>query len=289
MKLKKTFSPAAPPHWRAHHSSEMRFWLFSLALLPLLVVNLIFHFTEMLRLIFFSIASGFFFDYVSFLLGFQRFRFDTHTLLTSFLFSFLIPFGTPFWAIVAAVFLAVFVAKNCFGGWGNFIFQPVFLARASLFIFLPESVESFREFEAISNSFFHGFFEPHTVIAANVSALAVLLGGIFLIERRLVSWKVPCFFLLSLCGLSYVMGQNVAGIVLRGEILIAAFFIVTDAASPIHSFGKILSSIGTAVLIVFMNHSLTTVEAVTYGVLMMNGVTPLIDRYLPNRFVWVKK
>ena len=289
MKLKKIFTGGISPHWRAHHSSGMRFLLLSFGLLPVFVLSFVFRFAETSRLLFLSVAFGFLSDYISNLLFQKKFGFDSYTLLTSLIFSSLIPFGTPLWMVALGMLFAVLIGKECFGGWGNFIFHPAFLAYASVLIFLSENATPFREAKVGLRLFHHYLIEPQAASVSGISSLAVLVGGAYLIWQRLTPWKASASFLLTILVLSHMAGQGAVKTVFSGEVLIAAFFAISDSTSPIGSFGKILSSIGTAVFIVCMNGWLTSTEAVAFSVLMMNAVTPLIDRYLPFGLVRVRR
>ena len=122
------------------------------------------------------------------------------------------------------------------------------------------------------------------------SALALIAGGIYLIIRRVVNWRIPVFYIGSFALFSFIFGRtdffeaNVLFEVLSGGLLLGAFFMATDyATSPIAPNGKIIMGIGCGFLTVLIRFFGGYPEGVSYAILIMNLFVPLIDKYARPR------
>ena len=119
---------------------------------------------------------------------------------------------------------------------------------------------------------------------SQVSVMGVILGAIYLINRKLIPWQIPLTFILTVWVLTMFVDGNSWHGVLSSSVLFGGFFLLPDTAGcPITTAGRILFSIIAGTLVVIFNRSFSSVEALTYGILLVNSVTPLLDRYLQPR------
>lgn len=286
----KTFRAGRPPYWHAPHSSSSRMWVTIPALLPVFLAGLIFDFVDGLRVFSIAVSFGLFWDYLFAKLSRQKSSFsDGHTVFLSMLFAFLMPPQTPGGVIVMGTFFTVFLGKKCFGSWGESFFQPALLGRASVFVLFPDQVT--RSFEYVGNlfpassaSFFGWLSGSSSVAIGEMSAIASIAGGIYLIQKRLIAWQIPFYFILSVCVFSVLSGDKSIESILVGGVFFCGFFVITDSTSPTGMRGRILFAVGSGVLTVVFRKWLTYSEATTYAILLMNALTPLIDRHLQKRF-----
>ncbi len=253
----------------------------TIGLLPVLIASLIFDLQNTLRILSISIASGFVCDYLFAKLNHQNLMWrDGSTFYQCALFAFLLPAQISVQAILVGVFFVIVIAKECFGGFGKNIFQPALVGRAALFVlFREESFSFLKNFDA------NGSGGAGSGMIGEVSILAIVIGGAYLVYRSFVLWKTPVIFLLTLFGVSMLNGiQSVAGL-FTGSVFFAAFFLVGDSVvSPVASNGRVLSALFAAACVSFLKQKLTYPEAVTYGILLTNTLVPLMDRYLkPKR------
>lgn len=115
------------------------------------------------------------------------------------------------------------------------------------------------------------------------SAFALLIGGLYLIWRKRIDWRVPAVFIGTVALLSLILGGNPLYHVLAGGVMLGAFFMLTDyVTAPITPIGRMIFAAGAGVLTVLMRFYGGFPEGVVYAILFMNALVPLIDRYIKN-------
>lgn len=233
--------------------------------------------------------------------------------VTAIILAMSLPGTAPWYVGVIASFVAIGIGKIIFGGLGMNIFNPAMVGRAFVMI-------SFAGALAAS-----GFEDPHSVVDAisqatpmdafkqegrvpglaslfwgttngslgETSAFACILGGIFLCIRKTASWQIPAGLFLSVCiiGLmqSYLgneSGWTVLHHLFGGALMFGAFFIATDpVTSPLTGKGKFVFGAGIGFLTMVLRLFSGYPEGVMFAVLLMNAVTPLINRWtVPKPF-----
>jgi len=130
-------------------------------------------------------------------------------------------------------------------------------------------------------------------VLGETSKVALLLGGLYLLWRKVIDWRIPVTFIATVF-VCYLIkdGANVALYqILSGGLFLGAFFMATDyATSPITPVGKIIMGVGCGVLLFVIRAFASYPEGCSFAILFMNAVTPLIDKYtLPRSFGEVKK
>jgi electron transport complex protein RnfD len=215
---------------------------------------------------------------------------------------------------VGAAF-AIGIGKCAFGGLGCNIFNPALVGRAFLMISWPVLMTTWAfpvaPFESIpeenlvavtgatplENWQKTGAYVPFSYLfTGNVggsigetSALAILIGGIFLIVIRLIDWRTPLTYIGTVGALMFLLGQNPLFHILAGGLFLGAFFMATDyVTTPITGRGKIIFGLGAGIIVVAIRMFGGFPEGVLFSILIMNGFTPLIDRATRPRVYGVK-
>jgi len=234
---------------------------------------------------------------------------DCSAAITGLLLAFNLPPDVPFWIPAVGSFFAIIVVKQLFGGLGANFVNPALAARAFLlasfpvhmtnWTFAPDSVAGATYLAIIKEN---PAFQPETAdfmallfgkvggCIGEVSAVALIAGGLYLLIRRVISWRIPVFYLGSFVFFALIFGRdgflnvNILFEVLAGGLLMGAFFMATDyATAPITPTGKIIMGIGCGFLTVLIRFSGGYPEGVSYAILIMNLFVPLIDKYVRPR------
>ena len=243
---------------------------------------------------------------------------DCSAIVTAIILAMSLPGTAPWYVGVIASFIAIGVGKIIFGGLGMNLFNPAMVGRAFVMISFAGAMAAsgFEDIhstvDAISQATPMNAYKMNGVVASlqslfwgttngslgETSALACLLGGAYLLVRRTASWEIPAGVLLAvaaIAGLQDVLGPNdgwtVMHHILGGAVLFGAFFIATDpVTSPLTPKGKFVFGLGVGLFIMILRLFSGYPEGVMFAVLLMNGMTPLINRWtIPAPFGAVKK
>lgn len=239
---------------------------------------------------------------------------DGSAFLTGILLALTLPPSFPVWMGALGAVFAIAVGKQLFGGLGQNIFNPALLGRAFLqasFIvpMTTWSVPRPLTLDAITSATPLGSvkFDPQYILDSTLyidmftgriggclgetSALAALLGGLLLVLFQYSDWRIPTGFL----GTVFVLGgafwifnpayPDPLFHLLSGGLLFGAFFMATDmVTSPVTPLGTWIFAIGAGVLLIFIRLFGALPEGVMYSILLMNALTPLINRYTRPRY-----
>lgn len=237
---------------------------------------------------------------------------DGSALVTGVLLAMTLPATVPLWvAALGAVFAIVAVKALC-GGLGQNVFNPALAARALLVLLFPTSMVRFSSVSGLVNgmdavtsatplhhmvmpalpeeSLLDMFIGNIPGCIGEVSSLALLVGGIYLLARRIISLRIPAAYIGTVAVLTLVFakaGNPVLWMlysVLGGGVLLGAIFMATDyATSPVTPWGQILYGVGCGALTVLFRYFGLFPEGVTYAILIMNAASWAIDRYTAPR------
>jgi len=244
---------------------------------------------------------------------FIRMRGRDHTLkdcsaaITGIILALSLPATAPWYVGVIASFVAIGIGKIIFGGLGMNIFNPAMVGRAFVMIAFAsamgagayEDVSSAVDIitqatpltlakqSAIATSLSDLFWGTTNGSIGETSTIACLIGGLFLCFRKTASWEIPLSIIATvivIAGLADIAGPCSGQIVLHhlfgGALLFGAFFIATDPVSSPHNLkGKVIFGIGVGILIMIIRLFSGYPEGVMFAVLIMNAVTPLINRW----------
>lgn len=228
---------------------------------------------------------------------------DGSAVLTGLLLAYSIPAGLPLYMVAVGGALAVIIAKQLFGGLGYNIFNPAMIGRAILLLSWPAAMTHWfaPHVDAVTAATPLALLKGHEALPplrelflglniggslGETSSLALLAGAAFLLWRRVITWHVPTAVLGVVAILALVTGQNPAEHLFSGGLILGAFFIATDMVTmPISNRGRLIFGAGIGALVFLVRHVGGYPEGVCYAVLLMNSVTPLIDRYVrPRKF-----
>jgi len=254
---------------------------------------------------------------------------DGSALLTGLLLAFCLPSNIPFWMVMIGALAAVGIGKMTFGGLGNNIFNPALVGRVFLFISFPVAMTAWPEAgqwmnytdavtgatplglmkEGLANrtvgeimpevpSFLNLLLGKTMGSAGEVSALALLLGMFYMMYRKIISWHIPITILATVAiftGILWLANPDRFADplfhLLTGGLMLGAIYMATDyVTSPMTPRGMIIYGVGIGAVTVLIRVFGAYPEGVQFAILIFNGFTPLINKYVkPKRFGKVVK
>ncbi len=274
-------------------------WEVSAALLPAIAAAALFFGPYSLYLIFASAVAAAVFERPFTPGGFsvRQPLGDGSAFLAGLLFGLTLAPGTPWWIPFFGAVIVVFVGKQAFGGIGHNVFNPALVARGILLLAYPALVTEWRvpldhdvvtaatPLEGAAVSYLDLFLGSVPGSIGEVSALALLIGGAYLMARGFVGWRITLSYLGAAALTALALGIDPLFTILSGSIMFAAIFMATDmVTSPVGRDARLVYGIGCGVLTVLIRRFTVYPEGVTFAVLFMNGVTPLIDVTIVNPF-----
>lgn len=228
---------------------------------------------------------------------------DLSAVVTGLLLAMNLPPTLPLWMAVAGSVAAIGIAKMCFGGLGANIFNPALVGRVFLLISFPAAMtEWLLPDGTVGATVLSGLKEnPETLAnlepgsmflgimggsAGETGSLALLLGGLYLIADKVIRWEIPAAILAAVVVLDLCLGFPPVIDLLSGGLLLGAFFMATDyTTSPMTRRGMLVYGTAIGLLTVCIRRWGAYPEGMSFAILIMNGFTPLINRYiLPRRF-----
>ena len=236
---------------------------------------------------------------------------DCSALVTGLLLALTLPVSVPLWMAALGSAFAILVVKLMCGGLGQNIFNPALAARAMLLLLFPAALTRYAGVDGITaatplhhmvmpglpdESILDMFLGNCPGSIGELSSLALLAGGAYLVLRKVISLRIPAAYLGTVAVLTLVFHKTDNALVwmayslFSGGLMLGAIFMATDyATSPVTPVGQILYGIGCGVLTVFFRYYGLFPEGVTYAILMMNLLTWALDRWTPPRRFGVKK
>lgn len=281
-----------------------------LALIPAILVSVYFFRARALTLYAVSIGSCVIIEGVMQLFMKRKvILHDWSAVVTGILFAMIIPPSLPLWAAAVGCVVAIGLAKQLFGGLGANIFNPALLGRAFLMAAFPAFMTRWTApltLDAMTSAtplgvvkFGHDLTMNYgDLFVGNVSgslgetsALALLLGGVYLLIRKTVDWRVPTAYVGTAILISSVTNMVMPNLfagpvfhVLAGGLLVGAFFMATDpVTSPVTKNGRLIFGAGCGVITMIIRLWGGLPEGVMYSVLLMNAITPILNRATRSR------
>lgn len=250
---------------------------------------------------------------------------DFSAVITGLLLAYNLPSSMPVLMILVGCFMSIVVAKLCYGGLGKNLFNPALAGRVFLFISFPVQMTVWPkpDFLHIFNmdaqtgattlgilkhldaqtsatsltagqhsiselpSYLQMFLGNIGGCIGEVSALALLMGLVYLLWRRVITWQIPFYYVATVFLITAVMWLYTKEVryeplthLLSGGLLLGAFFMATDyTTSPMTRNGQILFAVGCGILTVVIRLYSAYPEGVSFAILIMNAFVPLIDKY----------
>lgn len=228
---------------------------------------------------------------------------DLSAAVTGLLLALNLPANVPLWQCVVGSLFAIIVVKALFGGIGCNVVNPAITARVFMLIAFgsmatqayPTIVDTVsgatplaQIMQGSAPSLTDLLLGLHGGSIGETCSVALLLGGAYLLIRRVISWHLPVAFVGTTFLFSFFMGGMDAmyalSMVLSGGLLIAAFFMATDyVTSPATAWGKIIFGVGAGLITCMIRYFGIYPEGVSFAILLMNILTPYIDSWTKHK------
>ena len=315
------FIVAPAPHMHNPHSTQSLMRDVIIAMLPALAVSIWVYGLSVLYVTAIAVVSCVLVEYLI-----QKFLFkgapticNLSAVVTGILLAFNLPSNIPWWIIVIGAVVAIGVAKMTFGGLGHNPFNPALVGRVFLLIAYPVQMTSFAQ--PVGDEYVDAF-AGATPLAAlkaqaievgdvnllnmfagvmpgsmgEIAAAALLVGGLYMLWRRVITWHIPGAVLGSMAAFAFVVALAQGGgealyalpafHLLAGGAMLGAIFMATDyVTSPMTPKGMIIYGVGIGVITMVIRMWGAYPEGMSFAILLMNAVTPLINKYVkPRRF-----
>lgn len=308
------------PHVHSDESTKKIMWRVNLALVPMLLCGIAYFGLNALIISCVSVACCCLFQWLieKFIMKVPTTLCDGSAVVTGLLLAFNVPATREMFLLVAiGALVAIGVGKMTFGGLGKNPFNPALVGRVFLLISFPVQMTTWpvagklfpMSLDTTTGATPLGILKEHGTEAlpqawdmiighmggslGEVSALAILIGAIYLLCRKVISWHIPVTFIgtafvfsgiLWLCNPEQFV--NPVTTILTGGIMLGACFMATDmVTSPMSKKGQIIFGCGCGLLTVIIRTWGAYPEGVSFAILLMNAVTPLINKWCkPARF-----
>ena len=250
---------------------------------------------------------------------------DGSAIITGVLLAFNLPSSLPLWIVVIGALVAIGIGKMSFGGLGNNIFNPALVGRVFLLISFPVQMttwpvpngfatadavtgatplalvkEAVKNGQAVGDTLSSVGITTGNLLLGNiggslgeVAAIGLLLGFAYMLIRKIISWHIPVAIFATVIVFSGILNladpAQFAGPVFHlftGGLMLGAIFMATDyVTSPMTHKGMLIYGVGIGLLTVIIRVFGAYPEGMSFAILIMNGFTPLINRYCkPRRF-----
>ena len=327
----KNFIVAPAPHAHSGDSVRRNMLLVILALLPAYVVSVIEFGWGALITAAISVAACVLTEWCisRFLLKEQKQTIgDLSAVLTGLLLAFNLPSNLDWWIVLIGAIVAIGVGKMTFGGLGQNPFNPALVGRVFLLISFPAQMTTWPLAKGFETSYLDAetgatplYFLKHIGKTGDLSvldqlpalkdaflgamggslgevcALALIIGGLFLICTRVITWHIPVSIIATVALFAWIgtpagmeAHQYVAYELLSGGLMLGAFFMATDyVTSPMSAWGKIIFGIGIGFIMMVIRTWGAYPEGMSFAILIMNACVPLLNKIRPQRFGEKKK
>ena len=230
---------------------------------------------------------------------------DLSAAVTGLLLALNLPAGIPVWQCIIGSLFAVIVVKCLFGGIGCNLVNPAITARVFMLVafgsMADQAMPVIGGVDTVSGATPLGVIEAggspaltdlllglHGGAIGETCAIALLLGLVYLLVRRIISWHIPVAYIGSVFFLSYIYTgfdpAQATALILSGGLMIGAIFMATDyTTSPATPSGRLLFGLGAGLLTFTIRHFGSYPEGVSFAILFMNILTPYIERLCARR------
>jgi len=317
------------PHIRDNASVSKIMLDVIIALLPAGILGIYFFGIEAAMVIGISVVSCVFFEWAYKKATKQACTVrDLSAVVTGILLAFNLPSTVPLWLPIVGSFVAIIIAKELFGGLGQNFINPalagrIFLVAAYpvLMLNVPEPIRTLggnivtqaTPYDVVTDAtplallkwsdhvptqadYINAIIGNLPGMIGEVSAIALLLGFVYLLVKRIISWRIPVVFVLTVAVFTFVFGRN--GFftgewlyeILLGGLFLGAIFMATDySSSPVTPLGQIIMGLGCGILTFAIRHYGGYPEGVAFAILLMNLLVPIIDKYTRPKVYGVTK
>lgn len=322
------FTISGSPHIHGDDSTKKIMYGVVYAMIPAMLVSVYFFGIDALRVLLIASISCLFFEWIiqKYLIKGPVTITDGSALVTGILLAFNVPTNLPSWMIIIGALVAIGMAKMSFGGLGKNIFNPALVARVFLLISFPVQMTSWPKPKAITEGLADVITGPTPLAIVKeglgagktmdelqselpgymnyltgqmggslgeVSAIALILGGLYMLWKKIITWEIPVSMLLTVVVFSGVLwlidplyNADPAFHLLTGGMLLGAIYMATDmVSSPMTRGGQLVYGFGIGLLTILIRIWGAYPEGVSFAILLMNAAVPLINRgFKPKRF-----
>lgn len=323
------FAVASSPHIVNEDSVQGIMLDVIIALIPALAVSVYFFGPRVLTMTLVSVVSCVAFEFLyRLVMKKPRSIGDLSACVTGVLLAMCLPVNAPYWLPVVGAFFAIVIVKQLFGGLGKNFMNPALAGRVFLFSFpslmntwaaagtenwtgllgTADAVTSATPMASLHQGVLPDLtlsqmlLGDHGGSMGEVPVLMLILGGLYLLLRKVISWRIPVCYIGTVAVLTFLfpLGGNgrlewMAANLLCGGLMLGAIFMATDyVSSPVTVKGQFFYAVGCGALTVFLRYFGTYPEGVSFSILVMNAFVPLLDKAgMPHRFgtphFWQKK
>ena len=318
-----TISPS--PHVHSGDSTQKIMYRVVYAMIPALIWSVFVFGLDALRVTLIAVAACLAFEFIiqKYLLKIKPMISDGSALITGILLAFNVPSNIPWWIIIIGSLAAIGIGKLSFGGLGNNIFNPALVGRVFLLISFPVQMTSWpvnkqSGIDALTSATPLGIIKegitngtPVSEISAKlpattdmlfgniggslgeISAILLILGGLYMLLKKVITWHIPVSIIVTVALVATIFWLNNPSVyinpvyhILTGGLMLGAIFMATDmVSSPMNPKGQIIYGIGIGLITISIRLFGAYPEGISFAILIMNAVTPLINTYIkPKRF-----
>ncbi|HET6556648.1 MAG TPA: RnfABCDGE type electron transport complex subunit D [Prolixibacteraceae bacterium] len=318
-----TISPS--PHIHSGDSVNKIMYSVILALLPAFIWSVMMFGLDSVRVTLLAVAACVGFEYViqKYILQKAPQVTDGSAVLTGILLAFNVPASVPSWMIIVGSLVAIGIAKMPYGGLGNNPFNPALVGRVFMLISFPvqmtswpapgtsgvdavttatplailkEGVKNGQPISELTSNLPSNmdlFFGSMAGSLGEISVAALLLGGLFMLIRKVITWHIPVSMMAGVVlfsGIFWMIDPSQYADplfhLMTGGVILGAFFMATDmVTSPMNAKAQLIFGAGIGILTMLIRLWGAYPEGVSFAILIMNAMVPLLNRYVkPKRF-----
>lgn len=312
---------SSSPHVRSNQDTSYIMKQVVIALLPATLAALFFFRLSALNVIFFCVAGSVGAEFLCQKISKQESTIgDFSAVVTGLLLAFNVPASLPWWMCLLGAAFAIIVVKIVFGGIGNNFVNPALAARAFLLASFPVAMTmwtrtglnwvSSSNIDAYTTATPLSFLKAGSnglsaltdnginignMLIGNIggcigetSAILIILGGLYLMYKGIINYVIPTFYIVTVAILMFILGGfNFTFVIyelLAGGLMLGAFFMLTDyTTSPMTKKGQIIYAVLAGLITTVIRLYGGYPEGVSYSILFVNVMTPLIDKYTKTR------
>ncbi len=322
------FTVSGSPHIQGDESTKKIMYGVVIAMAPAMLVSIYYFGLDAVRVLLLATVSCLVFEWIiqKYLIKEPSTIADGSALVTGILLAFNVPTNLPGWMVVIGALVAIGMAKMSFGGLGKNIFNPALVARVFLLISFPVQMTSWPKPKAITEGLADVITGPTPLgivkegldagksmtelqsdlppfidyltgqmggSMGEVSAIALILGGLYMIWKKIITWEIPVSVLLTVFVFSGILwlidpqyNADPMFHLVTGGLLLGAIYMATDmVTSPMTKGGQLVFGFGVGLLTILIRIWGAYPEGVSFAILLMNAVVPLINKgFKPRRF-----
>jgi electron transport complex protein RnfD len=291
---------SSSPHIRSENTISKIMFSVIIALVPTSVAGVYFFGIRAVMILIITILTSVLTETIILKLRKKEVRLrDGSAIVTGLLLGLTLPSTVPLWIAAVGGTISIALGKMVFGGLGHNIFNPALVGRAFLLITFPVSMTNWvQPFDAAATATPLNLYKMEGIktvysklILGNVggsigetSVLLILIGGLYLLYKDYIDWRIPASYVFTAFLLTYLLGQDPIFHILSGGLMLGAFFMATDmVTTPITKKGKWIFGVGAGIILVIIRIFGGYPEGVLFSILFMNAVTPLLNKYTRSK------